>query len=140
MKISSKGIYALEAMVELASRNKEDYVSIREIAKSRNGSIKYLEQIFNLLKVADLVFSVRGKGGGYKLNKSAALITAKDIIVAVEGELNPVFCLSAECSRAELCKTKPVWAGMQKVIYDVLENKTLEELAEKYTQAKQNSF
>ena len=68
MKISTKGIYALEAMIELASRNTA-CVSIRDIAAARNCSVKYLEQIFKQLKKAQLLISIRGKDGGYQIAK-----------------------------------------------------------------------
>lgn len=77
MKISTKGIYALEAMIELASRNTA-CVSIRDIAAARNCSVKYLEQIFKQLKKAQLLISIRGKDGGYQIAKDPEEITAKE--------------------------------------------------------------
>ena len=124
MKISTKGIYALEAMIELASRN-ETCVSIRDIADARNCSVKYLEQIFKQLKKAQLLTSIRGKEGGYQIAKNPDEITAKDIILAVEEKLDPVVCLSHTCTRSGICRTQPVWMGMQEQIYKVLENRTL---------------
>ena len=99
MKISTKGIYALEAMIELASRNTA-CVSIRDIADARNCSVKYLEQIFKQLKKAQLLISIRGKDGGYQIAKDPEEITAKDIILAVEEKLDPVVCLSHTCTRS----------------------------------------
>lgn len=131
MKISTKGIYALEAMIELASRDNNDYTSIREIAQARNFSIKYLEQIFKSLKQANLIISTRGKIGGYKLARNADLITAKDIISSVEISLSPVSCILQKCPREDTCKSKPIWDGIQKEIYMVLESKTLYELTQK---------
>ena len=120
MKISTKGIYALEAMIELASRNTA-CVSIRDIAAARNCSVKYLEQIFKQLKKAQLLISIRGKDGGYQIAKDPEEITAKDIILAVEEKLDPVVCLSHTCTRSGICRTQPVWMGMQEQIYKVLE-------------------
>ena len=129
MKISTKGIYALEAMIELASRN-ETCVSIRDIADARNCSVKYLEQIFKQLKKAQLLTSIRGKEGGYQIAKNPDEITAKDIILAVEEKLDPVVCLSHTCTRSGICRTQPVWMGMQEQIYKVLENRTLKYLTD----------
>ena len=129
MKISTKGIYALEAMIELASRNTA-CVSIRDIA--RNCSVKYLEQIFKQLKKAQLLISIRGKDGGYQIAKDPEEITAKDIILAVEEKLDPVVCLSHTCTRSGICRTQPVWMGMQEQIYKVLESKTLKYLTDIY--------
>ena len=131
MKISTKGIYALEAMIELASRNTA-CVSIRDIADARNCSVKYLEQIFKQLKKAQLLISIRGKDGGYQIAKDPEEITAKDIILAVEEKLDPVVCLSHTCTRSGICRTKPVWMGMQEQIYKVLESKTLKYLTDIY--------
>lgn len=131
MRISTKGIYALEAMIELSSRD-ESCVSIRDIAEARNCSVKYLEQLFNRLKKANLIKSVRGKDGGYQLAKQAEYISAKDIILAVEESLDPVACLSKDCGRASFCPTQNVWQGVQKEIYQVLESKSLKYLSEIY--------
>ena len=131
MKISTKGIYALEAMIELASRNTA-CVSIRDIAAARNCSVKYLEQIFKQLKKAQLLISIRGKDGGYQIAKDPEEITAKDIILAVEEKLDPVVCLSHTCTRSGICRTKPVCMGMQEQIYTVLESKTLKYLTDIY--------
>ena len=131
MKISTKGIYALEAMIELASRNTA-CVSIRDIADARNCSVKYLEQIFKQLKKAQLLISIRGKDGGYQIAKDPEEITAKDIILAVEEKLDPVVCLAHTCTRSGICRTQPVWMGMQEQIYKVLESKTLKYLTDIY--------
>lgn len=131
MKISTKGIYALEAMIELASRNTA-CVSIRDIADARNCSVKYLEQIFKQLKKAQLLISIRGKDGGYQIAKDPEEITAKDIILAVEEKLDPVVCLSHTCTRSGTCRTQPVWMGMQEQIYKVLESKSLKYLTDIY--------
>ena len=131
MKISTKGIYALEAMIELASRNTA-CVSIRDIAAARNCSVKYLEQIFKQLKKAQLLISIRGKDGGYQIAKDPEEITAKDIILAVEEKLDPVVCLSHTCTRSGICRTQPVWMGMQEQIYKVLESKTLKYITDIY--------
>ena len=131
MKISTKGIYALEARIELASRNTA-CVSIRDIAAARNCSVKYLEQIFKQLKKAQLLISIRGKDGGYQIAKDPEEITAKDIILAVEEKLDPVVCLSHTCTRSGICRTQPVWMGMQEQIYKVLESKTLKYLTDIY--------
>lgn len=134
MKISTKGINALEAMIELNVNGSEQCISIRKIAEKRNCSVKYLEQIFKSLKKADLVESVRGKDGGYQVKKSPSTLTAKDIILAVEKKLDPVVCLSTTCTRSAICRTQPIWQSMQNEIFKVLESKTLDELTTAYLQ------
>lgn len=132
MKISTKGVYALEAMIELASKGNKQCISIREIAEDRNFSVKYLEQIFKQLKDSGLLLSTRGKDGGYSLAKSPEVISAKDIVLSVEVKLDPVICLSQKCKRAKICKTQTVWQGMQSEIYKVLQSKSLADLTELY--------
>lgn len=136
MKISTKGIYALEAMIELALYDNDEYMSIHKISKNRKCSIKYLEQIFKLLKSNGLVVSTRGKEGGYQLAKNSKQITALEIILSVEGNLEPVPCLSNTCVRSSFCKTKPVWQGMQNEIYKILQEKTLFYLANQYKEVR----
>ncbi len=131
MRISTKGIYALEAMIELSSRD-ESCVCIRDIAEARNCSVKYLEQLFNRLKKANLIKSVRGKDGGYQLTKQPECISAKDVILAVEDSMDPVSCLSEKCERSSICPTKNIWLGIQNEIYRVLESKNLKYLSEVY--------
>lgn len=132
MKISTKGINALEAMIEINANGADQCISIKKIAENRNCSVKYLEQIFKSLKKADLVKSVRGKDGGYQLKKSTSTLTAKDIILAVEKKLDPAICLSISCPRSEVCRTQQVWKSMQNEIFNVLESKTLDELTASY--------
>ena len=124
-------VFLIYIMIELASRN-ETCVSIRDIADARNCSVKYLEQIFKQLKKAQLLTSIRGKEGGYQIAKNPDEITAKDIILAVEEKLDPVVCLSHTCTRSGICRTQPVWMGMQEQIYKVLENRTLKYLTDIY--------
>ena len=102
------------------------------LQQSRSCSVKYLEQIFKQLKKAQLLISIRGKDGGYQIAKDPEEITAKDIILAVEEKLDPVVCLSHTCTRSGICRTQPVWMGMQEQIYKVLESKTLKYLTDIY--------
>ena len=136
MKISTKGRYALEAMIELASYPEAQYVSIREIAQKRQCSIKYLEQLFQPLKKQGILASTRGKDGGYCLAKCAEDITARDIIMAVEGALEPVGCITKPCPRDHTCKAKPIWIGLQQVIFEVLDEKSLKDLAQFYSEVR----
>ena len=85
------------------------------------------------MKKAQLLISIRGKDGGYQIAKDPEEITAKDIILAVEEKLDPVVCLSHTCTRFYgICRTQPVWMGMQEQIYKVLESKTLKYLTDIY--------
>lgn len=87
---------------------------------------------FQTIEKAQLLISIRGKDGGYQIAKDPEEITAKDIILAVEEKLDPVVCLSHTCTRSGICRTQPVWMGMQEQIYKVLESKTLKYLTDIY--------
>lgn len=84
MKISAKGQYAIAAMIYLAqNKNKEDYITVISIANELGISKIYLEQVFSLLRKADLVHSTKGSSGGYKLSKAINKITVYDILYAI---------------------------------------------------------
>ncbi len=104
MKFSTKDRYALLLMVELASATPGEYLPLKAVSDNQGISVKYLEQIVAPLSKAGLVESGRGSQGGYRLSRSAAQITAGDILRAVEGEIVPVPCLATS---AESCPTAP---------------------------------
>lgn len=131
MKISTKGRYALRIMIYLAERGQGKPVSLQEVAKEQDLSLKYLEALVKPLAEAGLVESCRGKFGGYRLAKKPEEITAGSILKAINGDLAPVACLSKGapvCPRAEICKTLPFWQGLDKVIDDYVESRTLADL------------
>ena len=108
MEISTKGRYALRLMVDIASRQADLPVSLKEVATRQNISIKYLEQIVNRLCRAGLLESVRGPQGGYLLTRRPEEYTAGDILRVTEGSLAPVACLVGEhneCPRRDGCPT-----------------------------------
>lgn len=88
--ISSKGIYGLSAMYELSLRNSSNPTQIRDISNKAQIPQNYLEQLLVILRRAELVTSVRGAHGGYFLSKSADQIFVKDILIALEGNMNVV--------------------------------------------------
>lgn len=112
MLVSSKGRYAARILLDLAERYGEGYVSMRDVAERQDLPVKYTERIFALLKNAGIVKSSHGLGGGYKLTKAPGECTLWETLVAAEGELVPVSCLSEkadECEKKAECKTMPVW-------------------------------
>lgn len=135
MRISTRGVYALEALLALASYPADERLSIREISEQTGLSDSYLEQIFALLKKAGLLVSARGNRGGYFLSRPSESITAGEIIRAAEGSLSPVSCTQngqIHCDRYHTCLTRPVWATMEKEIDDFVENLTLKELTDSF--------
>ena len=133
MKISTKGIYAIELMVDLAIHSVDKVESIKNIAERRNLSEKYLEQIVSLLRKANLIISTRGASGGYRLGKSPKDITILDILEATERNLIPTDCLQKETScgiNCEKCATRTIWEAMWLEMKEVMYGVTLEQLVE----------
>lgn len=131
MMISTKGRYALRVMADLASHN-DEYVSLCDISKRQEVSLKYLEAIISSLNKAGLVESRRGKSGGYRLKMSPEEYTVKKILEVTEGELIPVNCTcitdKENCKRAKTCPTMPIWQKLDKLISDYLDSVTLKDL------------
>ena len=130
MKISTKGRYALRVMIDLAINSNGKYISLKDIAERQEISNKYLEQIISLLNKAGYLETARGNTGGYKLAKEPKEYTIGDILRATEGDLAPIYCLTedGECDRQTNCKTYSFWKGLDNVINEYIDSKTLEDL------------
>ncbi|MEQ2526300.1 Rrf2 family transcriptional regulator [Bacillaceae bacterium CLA-AA-H227] len=124
MKISTKGRYGLTIMIELAKKHGEGPVSLKAIAQANDLSEHYLEQLIAPLRNAGLVKSIRGAYGGYVLANAPAQITSGDIIRVLEGPITPVEGIEDE----EPAK-RELWIRIRDAVKDVLENTTLEDLA-----------
>ena len=134
MKISTKGRYALRLMLDLATYNTGEPISLKDIAKRQEISEKYLESIVSVLSKNDLLLSLRGKGGGYKLARLPEEYTIGDILRLTEGSFAPVACLEKQpntCAKAGECKTLGMWEGFQKVIEEYFDGITIADLADK---------
>ncbi len=137
MRLSTKGQYAVRAMVTLACHanfaNSEDKpVNLRDISTEEGISLSYLEQLFVKLRKGKIVKSVRGPGGGYVLAKPAGKISVGEVISVVEEPLNPVACLDGGftgCERSERCITQRVWKGLAEKIAEFLNSVTIEDLS-----------
>lgn len=133
MLISSKGRYALRLMIYIAAfGDREGKISLREVADREGISLKYLEQLVGPLKKAGLLKSIRGKGGGYVLGRSAEDIKAGDILRASEGPTQTVACDGVNdgpCLRSNLCSTVKFWEGLDQTIETYVDGVTLAELA-----------
>ena len=129
MKISTKGRYALRVMIDLAVNDKGDYVSLKDISNRQEVSLKYLEQIMAMLNKAGYVKSTRGNNGGYRLAKSPEEYKVGDILRKTEGDLAPIACFNGEeCGKRENCKTFKFWQGLDNVINEYVDSKTLADL------------
>jgi len=131
MKLSTRGRYAARIMVHLARRSNDSPARKQDIAKAEGISADYLEQILVRLKVAGLVVSHRGVGGGFRLARDAGSISIAEVVEAAEGSLELVSCVSGECERAETCVTRELWAEASSLLRKLLQQKTLAELARK---------
>lgn len=124
MKISTKGRYGLTIMIELAKKHGEGPISLKAIAQANDLSEHYLEQLIAPLRNAGLVKSIRGAYGGYVLANEPSQITSGDIIRVLEGPITPVEGIEDE----EPAK-RELWIRIRDAVKDVLENTTLEDLA-----------
>ncbi|MDP3058332.1 MAG: Rrf2 family transcriptional regulator [bacterium] len=131
MRLSTKGQYAVRAMVVVAMYCENGPVPLREVADIEDISEQYLEQIFMDLRKADLVVGQRGAKGGYVLGKGANDISAGDILRAVEGPIRLVDCdhSGEACRRAHVCATKDLWEKVSEGMQQVLDSTKLADLA-----------
>ena len=131
MKMSTRGRYALVVMIDLAKNyNTGEYLSLKEISEKENISLKYLEKIMMLLNKAKFLDVSRGNNGGYRLIKEPKEYKVGDILRATEGDLAPIYCLTedGECDKKSNCKTYSFWQGLDNVINEYVDSKTLEDL------------
>ena len=133
MKISTKGRYGTRAALELALRYGSGPVMVREIGERQEISERYLEQILNALRTADLVRSTRGARGGYELARDPETITVGDIVRALEGPFDVVPCTGEEnCLRIDSCITCGIWQEVKEAIEGVVNATTLADLVKRY--------
>ncbi len=131
MLISTKGRYALRVLTDMAEHQSDEYIPLKEIAQRQGISEKYLESIVKALVRSGMLDGLRGKGGGYRLNRSPDQLTVGAILRLTEGSLAPVACLEENappCQRMAECRTLPMWQGLDKVIADYLERFTIADL------------
>lgn len=130
MKISTKGRYALRVMIDLAMHDNGNFISLKDISNRQEISNKYLEQIIAMLNKAGYLETARGNSGGYKLAKKPEEYIIGDILRATEGDLTPIYCLTEEgkCTRKENCKTYSFWKGLDHVMNEYVDSKTLADL------------
>lgn len=126
MKLSTKGRYAVTAMMDLAIHDQKGPVTLADISKCQGISLSYLEQLFSKLRKEGLVDGVRGPGGGYRLGKTANQISIADIISAVDETIDSTNCKGNEnCNKGERCITHSLWVDLSQRLYDFLDEITL---------------
>ena len=131
MRLTTKGRFAVTAMVDLAMRHGSGPVTLGEISQRQKISLSYLEQLFGKLRRRALVDSVRGPGGGYCLAKDMAQIAISDIILAVDEPIDATQCGGKEnCHGDEKCITHDLWANLNAHIFDYLGAVKLKQLVD----------
>ncbi len=129
MRLSTKGRYAVTAMIDLALHQDERLVSLAEISEVQNISLSYLEQLFSRLRKYEIVEGVRGPGGGYRLAREPDDISIADIINAVDEKLDATRCEGHEnCQHGRKCITHELWFDLSQRIYGFLHDLTLEDV------------
>jgi Rrf2 family iron-sulfur cluster assembly transcriptional regulator len=132
MKLTSKGRYAVTAMLDVAIHAVTGPVPLADISERQGISLSYLEQLFSRLRKYGLVNSVRGPGGGYRLGQCSAQITVADVIKAVDESINATKCGgTGDCQDGQQCLTHHLWTDLSNRIEDFLKGISLAELVEK---------
>ncbi len=129
MKLTSKGRYAVTAMLDVTIHAVYGPVPLADISERQGISLSYLEQLFSRLRKHGLVNSVRGPGGGYRLGKCSAQIAVADVISAVNESVDATKCSGkGNCQGGEQCLTHSLWQNLSTRIEEFLQNITLSEL------------
>ena len=129
MRLTTKGRFAVTAMIDLAMQHGTGPVTLAEISQRQKISLSYLEQLFAKLRRRSLVDSVRGPGGGYQLAKDMAEVSVADIILAVDEPIDATQCGGREnCHDDRRCMTHELWAGLNAHIFAYLRSVSLAEL------------
>jgi Rrf2 family iron-sulfur cluster assembly transcriptional regulator len=131
MRLTTKGRFAVTAMVDLAMNQGKNPVTLAAISERQKISLSYLEQLFGKLRRRALVDSVRGPGGGYRLAQDMTQISVADIILAVDETLDSTQCGGREnCREEKKCITHNLWADLNQHIFGYLGAVTLKRLAD----------
>lgn len=129
VRLTTKGRYAVTAMLDLAFHCEKKPVTLTDIASRQTISLSYLEQLFAKLRKSGLVIGVRGPGGGYKLSREVSNITIADVIAAVDESVDSTKCGGeGNCQEGEACLTHELWMGLSEHIRSYLRGISLGDL------------
>lgn len=132
MRLTTKGRYAVTAMLDLSINAGNGPVSLNDISQRQDISLSYLEQLFSKLRKKKLVTSVRGPGGGYQLSRKESEIDVAEIIDAVNESLDTTKCQgSGDCQNGAICLTHHLWQDLSEQIHNFLCSITLADLVNK---------
>jgi Rrf2 family iron-sulfur cluster assembly transcriptional regulator len=133
MQLTTKGRYAVTAMLDLASNDSSRPVTLDMISQRQNISLSYLEQLFAKLRKASLVKSIRGPGGGYLLNVNPVDVTLTEIIEAVDENIDLRRCHGAKnCLRGKQCLSHHLWCEVSDQIRGFLSSRNLQQVIDDY--------
>jgi len=133
MKLTTKGRYAVTAMLDLAVHAGKKPIPLADISQRQGISLSYLEQLFARLRRQGLVMSVRGPGGGYRLSREPSEIAVVTVLNAIDERLDTTRCHGhSNCQNGEPCLTHELWFDLSKQIHDFLSRITLGELVERH--------
>lgn len=132
MRLTTKGRYAVTAMLDLALHSSRGPVNLAEISLRQEISLPYLEQLFSKLRRASLVTSIRGPGGGYELNRVQEALFVSEIIDAVDESLDTTKCMGrGDCKGGVTCLTHHLWSDLSQEIHGFLSGISLADLVSK---------
>lgn len=132
MRLTSKGRYAVTAMLDVAIYARQDPIPLADISERQEISLSYLEQLFSRLRRHNLVSSVRGPGGGYLLSRAPDQITIGEVIRAVDESVDATRCQGqSNCQQGERCLTHSLWTDLSERISSFLDNISLADLMAK---------
>lgn len=132
MKLTTKGRYAVTALLDLALHARKGPVSLADISERQEISISYLEQLFAKLRKNGLVKSVRGPGGGYRLSREADAIFVAEVIDAVDESLDVTRCEGrGDCQNGQRCLTHDLWMDLSNQIHKFLSGISLQSLVDR---------
>jgi len=129
MRLTTKGRFAVTAMIDLAQRQANGPVTLAGISERQKISLSYLEQLFGKLRRHQIVASVRGPGGGYRLARGMNEVSVADIIAAVDEPLDATNCGGREnCQDEQRCMTHDLWTNLNKRMHEYLASVSLHDL------------
>lgn len=132
MRLTTKGRYAVTAMLDLALHYDDGPISLADISERQGISLSYLEQLFTKLRRTGLVKSTRGPGGGYALSRPAGEIAVADVITAVDENVDTTRCGGlSNCQDDERCLTHELWVDLSEQIYNFLSGISLGQLMDR---------
>lgn len=131
MRLTTKGRYAVTAMLDLAVHATQGPITLADISQRQGISLSYLEQLFSKLRKRELVSSARGPGGGYRLSRDAYEINVASVISAVDETVDATRCGGeGNCQNGEECLTHQLWMDLSGQLYDFLNGISLGQLVE----------